>query len=90
MPSYKPFFLSFYILLFCAVKVNAQTVYIAETGKKYHTKNCPALQKSNKEIDLKVAQKKGYKPCHNCGAEKIKPKEERKEDIRIDKKKEQK
>lgn len=90
MPSCKPFLLCFFILFFCTVKVTAQTVYIAETGKKYHTKNCPAVQKSNKEIDLKVAQKKGYKPCHNCGAEKIKPKEEKIEGARMDKKKEEK
>lgn len=89
MQFYKSLLLSFLVSLFCITKLNGQTVYIAETGKKYHTKNCPAVQKSNKEIDLKIAQKKGYKPCTNCGAEKIALKEEKAEDVRIDKKKEE-
>lgn len=90
MKFFKPFLLSFFIVLFCSVKLSAQTVYIAETGKKYHTKNCPAVKNAKKEIDLKVAQKKGYKPCLNCGAEKITLKEEKPENTLSDKKKEEK
>jgi len=55
----------------------AQTVYIAETGKKYHTKNCPAVKTGGKEMALKEVKKKGYEPCTSCGAEKIVPKEEK-------------
>jgi hypothetical protein len=57
----------------CIAFVNAQTVYIAETGKKYHTKNCPSLKNGKKEMQLKDAQKKGYKACPQCGADKIVP-----------------
>ncbi len=84
--QYQPFMKKSHIrivsILFCLTfsftKINAQTVYIAETGKKYHTKNCPALKSGKKEIQLKEARKKGYEACTNCGAEKILLKEEKK------------
>jgi len=55
----------------------AQTVYIAETGKKYHTKNCPDVKTHRKAIDLKEAKKKGYTACVSCGADKIVEKDEK-------------
>jgi len=65
------------LICFAFHLTKAQTVYIAETGKKYHTKNCPAVKTSAKEIQLKEAKKKGFEPCTNCGAEKIVMKEEK-------------
>jgi len=41
------------------------TVYIVETGKKYHKKDC-RLKKGSKGVKLSEAKKKGYKPCAVC------------------------
>lgn len=71
-------YLTFLCFAFCFTKVNAQTVYIAETGKKYHVKNCPSVKSSGKAIDLSQAIKEGYSPCVDCGADKIKLKKEKK------------
>lgn len=35
------------------------------------------VKKSSQEIDLKQATKEGFTPCPSCGADKIKPKEEK-------------
>ncbi|WP_317900216.1 hypothetical protein [Aurantibacillus circumpalustris] len=78
-------FISFLFILFSFTKLNAQTVYIAEKGKKYHVKSCPTVKSNFKEIELKDAKKKGYKPCKSCGADKLKETEEK----GIDKKKEE-
>lgn len=42
------------------------TVYIADTGTKYHTENCRTLRKSKHAITLKEAKAKGYTPCKVC------------------------
>lgn len=42
------------------------TVYITETGKKYHRGNCRYLRKSKIAISLKEACERGYKPCSVC------------------------
>jgi hypothetical protein len=52
-------------------KVNAQTVYITDTGKKYHAKNCSAVKTGKKGIPLKEAKKEGYEPCKVCKADEI-------------------
>ena len=64
-------------ILFSFTKLNAQTVYITETGKKYHVKNCPEVKPSSKKMELNVAKKKGYEPCISCGADTLKIKEEK-------------
>jgi hypothetical protein len=57
------------VVLFIALfftKLSAQTVYITESGKKYHAKNCSAVKTGKKGIELKEAQKQGYEPCKFC------------------------
>lgn len=41
------------------------TVYVTESGKKYHKKDC-RLKKGSTGIKLSAAKKKGYKPCEVC------------------------
>lgn len=53
----------------------AQTVYVTETGKKYHAKNCELAKTGKKGITLSEAKKKGYEPCKNCKADAIKTEE---------------
>lgn len=48
---------------------NAQTVYITETGKKYHsTKSCSGLNNANAVYDTTIseAQNRGLTPCSKC------------------------
>ena len=55
-------------------QLKAQTVYITETGKKYHAKNCNIVKKGKKGIELTDAKKKGLEPCKSCKVEtEIKP-----------------
>lgn len=42
------------------------TVYVTETGKKYHSDGCSSLSKSKIPIDLKKAKESGYTPCSRC------------------------
>jgi Predicted hydrolase (metallo-beta-lactamase superfamily) len=42
------------------------TVYITNTGEKYHTDGCQYLRKSKIEITLKDAKSQGYSPCSKC------------------------
>ncbi len=44
----------------------AQTVYITESGKKYHAKNCDIAKTGKKGIELSEAKKQGYEPCKVC------------------------
>jgi hypothetical protein len=55
------------LLLSVAASCVAQdkTVYVVETGKKYHAKNCK-LKKNSKGMKLSVAKKKGYTACKVC------------------------
>lgn len=55
------------ILLFSAVAVAASvTVYITDTGTKYHSAGCRHLSKSKIAISLEKAKAQGYKPCGVC------------------------
>lgn len=59
------------IALFLVVgKVKAQTVYITDSGKKYHMKNCDVAKTGKKGIELAEAKKQGYEPCKVCKADK--------------------
>lgn len=62
-----PFFVLFFLL--SAVKLKAQTVYITDTGKKYHAKNCSLAKTGKKGVELAEAKKMGYEACKNCKAE---------------------
>lgn len=42
------------------------TVYITDTGKKYHRGTCRFLQSSKSPLSLKDAKKRGYAPCRVC------------------------
>lgn len=58
-------------------KLSAQTVYVTESGKKYHAKNCSLAKTGKKGIALKLAIKQGYEACKMCKADEIKVQEEK-------------
>ena len=62
--------LSMLLSLFAGV-VNADTtVYITETGQKYHNDGCKYLSDSKIAISLSRAISAGYEPCSICNAPK--------------------
>ncbi len=63
-------------LLFSFSKLIAQTVYVTETGKKYHERNCKVAKTGKKGIELAEAKKLGLDACNACfnGDKKEKPK----------------
>lgn len=66
MKSQKIIFI-FSVLLFCiTTNLKAQTVYITESGKKYHAKNCDVAKTGKKGIELAEAKKQGYEACKVC------------------------
>lgn len=42
------------------------TVYVTNTGKRYHRDGCRSLRKSRIPISLDDAKKKGYTACGIC------------------------
>jgi hypothetical protein len=44
----------------------ADTVYITNTGKKYHRAGCNYLRQSQHALPLEDAIKRGYGPCSKC------------------------
>lgn len=68
-------------ICFLASNVSAQTVYVTESGKKYHAKNCNIVKTGKKGMEVSEAKKKGYTPCASCKAEAIKP-EDKKENTK--------
>lgn len=47
-------------------KADSKTVYITETGEKYHQISCRYLKDSCIEISLSKAISRGYTPCSVC------------------------
>jgi len=45
---------------------NELTVYITDTGKRYHLAACRHLDSSKHAISLGDAKRRGYTPCHVC------------------------
>lgn len=45
---------------------NSSTVYVTNTGKKYHKANCLYLTESKEAIDKEQAIAYGYEPCSKC------------------------
>lgn len=45
---------------------NSYTVYITDTGTKYHKKSCSYLRKTCIKIDRNEAIGEGYRPCSRC------------------------
>lgn len=43
------------------------TVYVTNSGKKYHSSGCRYLRKSQRAIDIKKARSSGYTACKVCG-----------------------
>lgn len=54
------------LLFFAATSFKAQTVYVTESGKKYHAKNCDVAKTGKKGLELSEAKKQGYEPCKVC------------------------
>ena len=44
----------------------SQTVYVTNTGTKYHKSGCQYLHSSKIAINLNEAKKQGYDPCSKC------------------------
>jgi predicted RNase H-like HicB family nuclease len=66
-----------FFVAFSFIKISAQTVYITESGKKYHAKNCSLAKTGKKGISLSEAKKQGYEACKLCIAKEIKAIEEK-------------
>lgn len=62
-----PLFVLFFVM--ASAKLKAQTVYITDTGKKYHAKNCSLAKTGKKGMELAEAKKQGYEACKNCKIE---------------------
>ncbi len=45
---------------------NSYTVYVTDTGKKYHASGCKYLKKSKIAKDKNSAIAEGYTPCSVC------------------------
>lgn len=50
----------------CKAKSTSKTVYITETGEKYHYSGCKYLRRSKIKISLKEAKARGYTACSVC------------------------
>lgn len=79
--------LSLFFFLFAARTSFAQTVYITDSGKKYHAKNCSAAKTGKHGIKLEEAKKQGYEPCKVCKIEDILAEEEKEKKAKSSKKK---
>ena len=58
--------------MYTSYEASDVTVYITDTGSKYHTKKCYHLKKSCSEISLEEAVEDSYDPCLNCVPPEIK------------------
>lgn len=75
-------------LFFLTSHLKSQTVYITESGKKYHSKNCALAKTGKKGIELTLALKEGYEPCKACKVEtEVKTKDKPKEKPKVEKSK---
>jgi hypothetical protein len=55
------------ILTFSVIPAIAEvTVYVTNTGKKYHEDGCRYLKQSKIPISLSDAKEQGYAPCSVC------------------------
>lgn len=77
MKKFKYFSIFVLFIVLSVHQLSAQTVYITDSGKKYHAKNCSIAKSGKKGIDLKEAIKQGYEPCKMCKADDIKAIEEK-------------
>lgn len=54
-----------FVIVYASKQTNI-TVYITDSGSKYHRKTCGSLSKSCHAIELSKAVQKGYEPCLKC------------------------
>ena len=47
-------------------QTNDRTVYVTNTGDRYHSAGCSSLRKSKIPMSISDAQAQGYTPCGNC------------------------
>lgn len=55
-----------FLFISCEYLDDNPTVYITETGDKYHQEGCRYLSKSKIAISLEEAKAQGYTPCSVC------------------------
>lgn len=81
----RPLLFSTFLLFAIGLsKINAQTVFVTSTGKKYHTKNCDLLKEGKKKsITLAEARKQGYDACKMCKADEIVATDEKKKQVPV-------
>jgi methylphosphotriester-DNA--protein-cysteine methyltransferase len=76
--SMKKLIFAFLICVAFNFTMRSQTVYVTESGKKFHKKNCDLAKTGKKGIELKDAKKQGYEACKSCKPEEaIEPKKEK-------------
>ena len=56
----------FVSLMFYAVDMSSQSVYVTNTGAKYHKSTCHHLKSSKNEIAFEKALKLSYTSCSVC------------------------
>jgi hypothetical protein len=56
----------YFLLMIIALNASAQTVYVTDTGEKYHRDGCRYLAKSKNAIELSDAINQGYGACKIC------------------------
>jgi hypothetical protein len=59
-------FLAFALFFFATNFADAQTVYVTESGKKFHMKNCSVAKTGKTGMEYSEAKKKCYTPCGVC------------------------
>ena len=62
-------FLIFSAFTGTSLAANGETVYITNTGKKYHSSGCSQLKNSKIAISIEDAMRRGYQPCKLCRSE---------------------
>ncbi len=62
----KKLLILFILFTFFGIYLNAQDVYVNNFKYKYHTKDCKIVNSTYFAIDVKEANKKGFKPCKEC------------------------
>ncbi len=65
-PIFKTILSAFIIILLFSARAYSQTVYVQETGKKYHMKNCSVAGTGKKGMSIDEAKKAGYTACKVC------------------------
>lgn len=62
-------FLIFSTFTGTSLAANGETVYITNSGKKYHSSGCSKLRNSKIAISIEDAMRRGYQPCKLCRSE---------------------